>query len=123
MNLEELKHALSVEISQIQLDINSLYGSNSVSLESRDMLTRLQVLTTVRKALMEVKTAMTLRQLYSINANWTLDTVITVYNRNSTNTLSKMTVRQALNLYATREIAFFRDDRIYLYYVDHKEVK
>ena len=66
---------------------------------------------------------MTLRQLYSININWTLDTVITVYNRNSTNTLSKMTVRQALNLYATREIAFFRDDRIYLYYVEHKEVK
>lgn len=57
---------------------------------------------------------MTLRQLYSININWTLDTVITVYNRNSTNTLSKMTVRQALNLYDTREIAFFRDNRIYL---------
>ena len=66
---------------------------------------------------------MTLRQLYSININWTLDTVITVYNRNSTNTPSKMTVRQALNLYATREIAFFRDERIYLYHVDHKEVK
>ena len=123
MNIEELKHALGVEISQIKLDINSLYGSNSESLERRAMLTRLQVLITVRKALMEVKTAMTLRQLYSININWTLDTVITVYNRNSTNTLSKMTVRQALNLYATREIAFFRDDRIYLYYVDHKEVK
>lgn len=66
---------------------------------------------------------MTLRQLYSININWTLDTVITVYNRNSTNTLPKMTVRQALNLYATREIAFFRDNRIYLYNVVHKEVE
>lgn len=123
MNIEELKHALGVEISQIQLDINSLYGSNSESLERRAMLTRLQVLITVRKALMEVKTAMTLIQLYSLNANWSLDTVITVYDPNSTNTPSDMTVRKALNRYATREIAFFRDDRIYLYYVYHKEVK
>jgi hypothetical protein len=66
---------------------------------------------------------MTLRQLFSINLNWTLDTVITVYSLNPTNTLSEMTVRQALNLYATCEISFFRDDRIYLYYVDHEEVK
>lgn len=123
MNIEELKHALGVEISQIQLDINSLYGSNSESLERRAMLTRLQVLITVRKALMEVKTAMTLIQLYSLNTNWSLDTVITVYDPNSTNTPSDMTVRKALNRYATCEIAFFRDDRIYLYYVYHKEVK
>lgn len=62
MNIEELKHALGVEISQIQLDINSLYGSNSESLERRAMLTRLQVLITVRKALMEVKTAILIKR-------------------------------------------------------------
>lgn len=63
MNIEEFKHALGVEISQTQLDINSLYGINSESLGRRDMMTRLHVLIAVRKALMEVKTAMTLRQL------------------------------------------------------------
>lgn len=122
MNIEEFKHALGVEISQTQLDINSLYGINSESLGRRDMMTRLHVLIAVRKALMEVKTAMTLRQLYSLNANWSLDTVITVYDPNSTNTPLDMPVCKALNRYATREIVFFRDNRIYLCVV-HKEVK
>lgn len=123
MNLEEFKHALGVEISHTQLDINSLYGINSESLGRRDMVTRLHVLTMVRKALMEVNTVMTLRQLYSLNANWSLDTVVTVYDPNSTNTPSVMTARKALNQYGTREIAFFRDNRIYLYNLVHKEVK
>lgn len=64
---------------------------------------------------------MTLRQLYSLNANWSLDTVITVYDPNSTTQLD-MPVFKALNRYATREIVFFRDNRIYLC-VDHKEVE
>ena len=123
MNLEEFKHALGVEISHTQLDINSLYGINSESLGRRDMVTRLHVLTMVRKALMEVNTVMTLRQLYSLNANWSLDTVVTVYDPNSTNTPSVMTARKALNQYGTREIAFFRENRIYLYNLVHKEVK
>lgn len=113
MNLEEFKHVLGVEISQTQLDINSMYGTNSELLGRRDMVTRLHVLTMVRKALMEVNTAMTLRQLYSLNANWSLDTVVIVYDPNSTNTPSVMTARKALNQYGTREIAFFRDNRIY----------
>lgn len=123
MNLEEFKHVLGVEISQTQLDINSMYGTNSELLGRRDMVTRLHVLTMVRKALMEVNTVMTLRQLYSLNANWSLDTVVTVYDPNSTNTPSVMTARKALNQYGTREIAFFRDNRIYLYNLVHKEVK
>lgn len=123
MNLEEFKHVLGVEISHTQLDINSLYGINSESLGRRDMVTRLHVLTMVRKALMEVNTVMTLRQLYSLNANWSLDTAVTVYDPNSTNTPSVMTARKALNQYGTREIAFFRDNRIYLYNLVHKEVE
>lgn len=123
MNLEEFKHVLGVEISQTQLDINSMYGTNSELLGRRDMVTRLHVLTMVRKVLMEVNTVMTLIQLYSLNANWSLDTVVTVYDPNSTNTPSVMTARKALNQYGTREIAFFIDNRIYLYNLVHKEVK
>ena len=66
---------------------------------------------------------MTLRQLYSLNANWSLDTLVTIYNPNSSNDPSVMTVRKALNQYGTREIAFFRDNRIYLHNVVHKEVE
>nr|DAD63861.1 MAG TPA: hypothetical protein [Caudoviricetes sp.] len=87
------------------------------------MLTRLYVLITIRKALMEVESAMTLRQLYSLNANWSLDTLVTIYDPNSRITPSVMTVRKALNKYSTRGIAFFRDNRIYLHNVVHKEVK
>lgn len=112
MNLEEFKHVLGVEISQTQLDINSMYGTNSESLGRRDMVTRLHVLTMVRKALMEVNTAMTLRQLYSLNANWSLDTLVTIYDPNSRNTPAVMTARKALNKHSTREIAFFRGNII-----------
>lgn len=66
---------------------------------------------------------MTLRQLYSLNANWSLDTLVTIYNPNSTNAPSVMTARKALNQYGTREIAFFRGNRIYLHNVVHKEVE
>ena len=66
---------------------------------------------------------MTLIQLYSLNANWSLDTLVTIYNPNSTNAPSVMAARKALNQYGTREIAFFRDNRIYLHNVVHKEVE
>ena len=66
---------------------------------------------------------MTLIKLYSLNANWALDTLVTVYDPNSTNTPSVMTARKALNKYSTREIAFFRGNRIYLCTVVHKEVE
>ena len=66
---------------------------------------------------------MMLTQLYSVNANWTLDTVITVYDTGPINTPLSMTIRKAIERYGTREIAFFRDNSVYLYYLDHKEVK
>lgn len=66
---------------------------------------------------------MTLLKLYSLNASWSLDTLVTIYDTNSTNTPASMTARKALNKYSTREIAFFRGNRIYLCTVVHKEVK
>lgn len=66
---------------------------------------------------------MTVRELYSANAKWSLDTVVKVHDPDSIDTPSVITVRKALNLYATREIAFFRDNRIYLHNVVHKEVE
>lgn len=66
---------------------------------------------------------MMLTQLYSVNANWTLDTVITVYDTGPINTPLSMTIRKAIERYGTREIAFFRDNSVYLYYLDYKEVK
>lgn len=66
---------------------------------------------------------MMLTQLYSVNANWTLDTVITVHDTRPINTPLSMTIHKAIERYGTREIAFFRDNTVYLYYLDHKEVK
>lgn len=66
---------------------------------------------------------MTLLKLYSLNANWSLDTLVTIYDPNSANAPAVMTVRKALNKHCTREIAFFRGNRIYLCTVVHKEVK
>ena len=66
---------------------------------------------------------MTLIQIYSLNGNWSLDTVVTVYDPNSRITPSVMTARKALNRYGTRGIAFFRGNRIYLCTVVHKEVE
>lgn len=58
---------------------------------------------------------MTVTQLYSVNANWTLETVITVHDMASRSTPLTMTIRKAIERYDTREIAFFRDNRVYLY--------
>mgnify|MGYP005856853207 CR=1 FL=1 len=58
---------------------------------------------------------MTLLKLYSVNANWTLETVITVHDMGSRSTPLTMTIRKAIERYDTREIAFFRDNRVYLY--------
>lgn len=58
---------------------------------------------------------MMLTQLYSVNANWTLETVITVHDMGLRNTPLTMTIRKAIERYGTREIAFFRDNRVYLY--------
>ena len=66
---------------------------------------------------------MTLIKLYSLNGNWALDTLITIYDQNSRITPVVMTARKALSQYGTREIAFFRGNRIYLCTVVHKEVK
>lgn len=58
---------------------------------------------------------MTLRELYSANSKWSLDTVVKVHDPDSIDTPSVMTVRKALNRYCTREItSFFIDNTIYL---------
>ena len=58
---------------------------------------------------------MTVRELYSANSKWTLDTVVKVHDPDSTNSPSVITVRKALNRYCEREItSFFIDNTIYL---------
>lgn len=61
------------------------------------------------------KNEMTVRELYSANSKWTLDTVVKVHDPDSTNSPSVMTARNALNRYSAREItSFFIDNTIYL---------